>query len=94
MPTMFNQYLMSAQRPASTIYKNIPPVDEQHYDGPTLDSDVGPTIRTPEDQRRPNVVLLSGFVAPWNLHLYFSIFQEFGSTYFCKMHGTVREKES
>lgn len=34
--------------------------NEQHYDGPTLDSDVGPTIRTPEDQRRPNVVLLSG----------------------------------
>ena len=26
--------------------------NEQHYDGPT--------IRTPEDQRRPNVVLLSG----------------------------------
>ena len=25
--------------------------NEQHYDGPTLDSDVGPTIRTPEDQR-------------------------------------------
>ena len=37
--------------------------NEQHYDGPTLDSDVGPTIRTPEDQRRPNVVLLSGNLA-------------------------------
>lgn len=37
--------------------------NEQHYDGPTLDSDVGPTIRTPEDQRRPNVVLLSGKIS-------------------------------
>ena len=26
MPTMFNQCLTSAQRPASTIYNNIPPV--------------------------------------------------------------------
>jgi hypothetical protein len=33
--------------------------NEQHYDGPTLDSDVGPTIRTPEDQRRSNVVYLN-----------------------------------
>ena len=36
--------------------------NEQHYDGPTLGSDVGPTIRMPEDQRWPNVVLLSGIL--------------------------------
>ena len=32
--------------------------NEQHYDGPTLDSDVGPTIRTPEDQRLGRYILV------------------------------------
>ena len=56
--------------------------NEQHYDGPTLDSDVGPTIRTPEDQRRPNVVLLSGIarkpITRWYVSLYYimHIFKE------------------
>jgi hypothetical protein len=34
------------------------------------------------------------FVTLWNLHLYFSISQGFGSTYFCKMDGTALHRQT
>jgi hypothetical protein len=34
------------------------------------------------------------FAALWNLHLYFSISQGFGSTYFCKMDGTALHRQT